>query len=133
MKPSQARQTNLQILKRAITILKDNFKNEKQGDGTKMKPVSYKPYPKGRGRGAWGTMSYVEWKDLAQERNTYINRVSEFAKYPDKVMHLTGNASVVPPAGKTNHAFKSEASKNGIMIESIAKAKGKGKSSPYGS
>ena len=47
MKPSQARQTNLQILKRAITILKDNFKNEKQGDGTKMKPVSYKPYPKG--------------------------------------------------------------------------------------
>ena len=76
-------------------------------------------------------MSYGEWKDLAQERNTYINRVSEFAKYPDKVMHLTGNASVVPPAGKTNHAFKSEASKNGIMIESIAKAKGKGKSFEY--
>lgn len=124
MKPSQARQTNLQILKRAITILKDNFKNEKQGDGTKMKRNKSTSYPQNNDRTDWGgyAQDYSEWKRRAQMNGWFIPSAQRHASPPFKVMRLTGNASTVPPAGKKNFAFRTEASQNGIYIESTVKS-----------
>ena len=128
LKPKQVRATNLKILKEAVELLKDNFKNERQGDGSKMKRNKQSAYPHAMSEdtmywtGGWA-VSYSEWKLKAQTKGWFIKSAGKKASLPFKVMRLTGRASNVPVAGKKNRSFTTEATEKGIYLESTVKSK----------
>ena len=119
--PRKAKNTNRKILQFALDEIRNNFKNERQGNGSPFAPIQ----TGGLRRDKNGKIyrGYAEWKAEAIRKGYNIG--GRKAKGPNKVMTLTRAARNTPRAGLSNASFITGFDANSIFVESIVSRDGR--------
>ena len=120
LSPRQQKNSNTKILEFALSEIRNNFKLEKQGNGSPFAPIQ----GGGLRRDKNGKIyrGYAEWKERAIRTGQNIG--GRRAKGPNKIMTLTRAARNTPRAGSSNLSFRTSVTQNSIEVESIVSRKG---------
>jgi hypothetical protein len=122
LKPKQQADTNAKILAEAMKLIRQNFTNEKQGDGTPMKEVNTEATYSGietRFGPQKTSISYFDWKNNAIRKGYRVN--GRTVKGPNKTMTLTRLTRTLPSRpGGDNAGWITDFNATGIYIESRA-------------